>query len=67
MELGKTHASDPEALKMIFSSLLLICKIFYSLNFQVKLACTEIVCSLCMYVCVHFHEIAFYNSFLNLF
>ncbi|XP_041358734.1 exportin-2-like [Gigantopelta aegis] len=34
MELGKKHASDPEALKMIFSSLLLICKIFYSLNFQ---------------------------------
>ncbi|XP_046365033.2 exportin-2-like [Haliotis rufescens] len=34
MELAKTHASDPSALKVIFSSILLICKIFYSLNFQ---------------------------------
>ncbi|ELU00355.1 hypothetical protein CAPTEDRAFT_165697 [Capitella teleta] len=34
MELAKTHASNPDALKVIFSSLVLICKIFYSLNFQ---------------------------------
>lgn len=34
MGLAETHASDPNALKVIFSSLLLICKIFYSLNFQ---------------------------------
>ncbi|KAK2193331.1 hypothetical protein NP493_15g03058 [Ridgeia piscesae] len=34
MELAKTHAADPNALKIIFSSLVLISKIFYSLNFQ---------------------------------
>jgi exportin-2 (importin alpha re-exporter) len=34
MELAKTHANNPDALKVIFSSLVLICKIFYSLNFQ---------------------------------
>lgn len=34
MELAKTHASDPAALKVIFSSIVLECKIFYSLNFQ---------------------------------
>jgi len=34
MELAKTHESNPTALKVIFSSLVLICKIFYSLNFQ---------------------------------
>lgn len=35
MGLASTHANDPAALKVIFSSILLICKIFYSLNFQV--------------------------------
>ncbi|KAL3867833.1 hypothetical protein ACJMK2_040679 [Sinanodonta woodiana] len=34
MELAKTHANEPSALKVIFSSILLECKIFYSLNFQ---------------------------------
>ncbi|XP_052256836.1 exportin-2-like isoform X3 [Dreissena polymorpha] len=34
MELAKTHATDPNALKVIFSSIVLECKIFYSLNFQ---------------------------------
>ncbi|XP_052087731.1 exportin-2-like isoform X2 [Mytilus californianus] len=34
MEFAKTHAEDPVALKVIFSSIVLICKIFYSLNFQ---------------------------------
>ncbi|KAK2157652.1 hypothetical protein LSH36_187g00016 [Paralvinella palmiformis] len=34
MDLASKHASDPNALKVIFSSLVLICKIFYSLNFQ---------------------------------
>lgn len=32
--LCATHANNPEALRVIYSSLLLICKIFYSLNFQ---------------------------------
>lgn len=34
MDLAEKHATDPNALKIIFSSLTLICKIFYSLNFQ---------------------------------
>uniref|UniRef100_A0A131Y3V5 Exportin-2 n=1 Tax=Ixodes ricinus TaxID=34613 RepID=A0A131Y3V5_IXORI len=34
MDLAKTHASNPVALKVIFSSLVLICKVFYSLNYQ---------------------------------
>ncbi|XP_074642803.1 exportin-2-like [Tubulanus polymorphus] len=34
MQLAQTNANDPSALKVIFSSLVLICKIFYSLNFQ---------------------------------
>lgn len=34
MDLATKHASDPSALKVIFSSIVLICKIFYSLNFQ---------------------------------
>ena len=37
MELANTHSSDPIALKVIFSSIVLICKIFYSLTFQVTL------------------------------
>ena len=37
MELANKHAADPVALKVIFSSLLLICKIFFSLNAQVNL------------------------------
>ena len=36
MDLATTHAADPQALKVIFSSLVIICKIFYSLNFQVS-------------------------------
>lgn len=37
MELANKHASDPAALKVIFNILLLTCKIFYSLNFQVSI------------------------------
>lgn len=32
--LAETHAANPDALRTIYSSLLLISKIFYSLNFQ---------------------------------
>ena len=35
MELSVTHASNKDAVKLIYSSLVLIAKIFYSLNFQV--------------------------------
>ncbi|CAL1529016.1 unnamed protein product [Lymnaea stagnalis] len=34
MDLATKHGNDPKALKVIFGSILLICKIFYSLNFQ---------------------------------
>lgn len=34
MELANKYADNPEALKVIFSSLVLIAKIFYSLNYQ---------------------------------
>ena len=36
MELAQKHSNDPSALKIVFNSLVLICKIFYSLNFQVS-------------------------------
>jgi len=34
MELSVTHADNKDAVKLIYSSLVLIAKIFYSLNFQ---------------------------------
>ncbi|KAF5296580.1 hypothetical protein FQR65_LT10233 [Abscondita terminalis] len=34
MHLAKVHAEDVNALKVIYSSLVLVCKVFYSLNFQ---------------------------------
>lgn len=34
MNLAQTHANDVNALKVIYNSLVLICKVFYSLNFQ---------------------------------
>lgn len=37
IDLCQTHATDVNALKVLFSSLILICKLFYSLNFQVNL------------------------------
>ncbi|CAH1099878.1 unnamed protein product [Psylliodes chrysocephalus] len=34
INLSQTHTNDVNALKVIYSSLVLICKVFYSLNFQ---------------------------------
>lgn len=34
MHLAQVHAADVNALKVIYSSLVLVCKVFYSLNFQ---------------------------------
>ncbi|KAK5647359.1 hypothetical protein RI129_002251 [Pyrocoelia pectoralis] len=34
MHLAQVHAEDVNALKVIYSSLVLVCKVFYSLNFQ---------------------------------
>lgn len=36
IELCQTHGTDVNALKVLFSSLTLISKLFYSLNFQVS-------------------------------
>lgn len=36
IELCQTHATDVNVLKVLFSSLTLISKLFYSLNFQVS-------------------------------
>lgn len=34
MNLATQHAGNQQALKVIYSSLVLVCKVFYSLNFQ---------------------------------
>lgn len=34
MNLATQHAGNEQALKVIYSSLVLVCKVFYSLNFQ---------------------------------
>ena len=42
MEEANKSASDVSKLKDILSSILLICKVFYSLNFQVSWNFTEL-------------------------
>lgn len=32
--MTSTHANNPQALRVIYGSLVLICKVFYSLNYQ---------------------------------
>jgi heme/copper-type cytochrome/quinol oxidase subunit 4 len=49
MDLANKHSNNPESLKILFSSLTLICKIFYSLNSQVNalaLICLEVLASI---------------------
>lgn len=36
MNLTEVHAQNAEALKVIYSSLVILSKVFYSLNFQVS-------------------------------
>lgn len=36
MNLTQVHANNVEALKVIYSSLVILSKVFYSLNFQVS-------------------------------
>lgn len=43
MNLTQVHANNVEALKVIYNSLVILCKVFYSLNFQVS-----------MYMCIVF-------------
>lgn len=42
IELCQTHATDVNVLKILFSSLTLISKLFYSLNFQVSSLCSAL-------------------------
>lgn len=44
IELCQTHGSDVNALKVLFSSLTLISKLFYSLNFQVSSVRSKFKC-----------------------
>jgi len=37
MNLTQVHADNMEALKVIYNSLVILCKVFYSLNFQVSI------------------------------
>lgn len=37
MNLTQVHANNMEALKVIYNSLVILCKVFYSLNFQVSI------------------------------
>jgi len=37
MKLTDIHTNNPDALKVIYNSLTIICKVFYSLNFQVRI------------------------------
>ena len=37
MKLTDIHANNTDALKVIYNSLTIICKVFYSLNFQVRI------------------------------
>jgi len=37
MNLTQIHANNVEALKVIYNSLVTICKVFFSLNFQVSI------------------------------
>lgn len=43
MNLTQVHADNVEALKVIYNSLTIICKVFYSLNFQVSILMLVIV------------------------
>lgn len=48
MNLTQVHANNPEALKVIYNSLVILCKVFYSLNFQVStLAVIKLVVLFC--------------------
>lgn len=57
IELCQTHAADVNILKVLFSSLTLICKLFYSLNFQVSWLCSV----------THYHQGALQRFDLPLF
>lgn len=62
IELCQTHATDVNALKVLFSSLTLIAKLFYSLNFQVSSLCSALLCSV-----THDHQAALQHFHFPLF
>lgn len=37
MNLTQVHANNVDALRVIYNSLVILCKVFYSLNFQVSI------------------------------
>lgn len=37
MNLTQVHANNVDALRVIYNSLVILCKVFYSLNFQVSM------------------------------
>lgn len=43
MNLMQVHANNIDALKIIYSSLVILSKVFYSLNFQVSKIYEEII------------------------
>lgn len=43
MNLMQVHANNIDALKIIYSSLVILSKVFYSLNFQVSKIYDEII------------------------
>lgn len=42
MNLTQVHANNVDALRIIYNSLVILCKVFYSLNFQVSVFVTFI-------------------------
>ena len=50
MNLVKEHASNQEVLRVLFSSLLFMCKIFNSLNAQVYISVKNGACGACQYI-----------------
>lgn len=56
MNLTQVHANNMEALKVIYNSLVILCKVFYSLNFQV---------SIYIFICIVF-ICEIYESFLQI-
>lgn len=42
MNLTQVHANNVDALRVIYNSLVILCKVFYSLNFQVSVFVTSL-------------------------
>lgn len=62
IDLCQTHATDVNALKVLFSSLILICKLFYSLNFQVITVFKALFCNNTWTLNINVHKRPAMNS-----